>query len=80
MVWVVFVNAMFSCLNLEPNEEFLSYNMLEVCNKIGHGLTDIISAWDEFKHVLHPDIYATVELQSLHHAWGLCQKIFKSLE
>ena len=52
VAWVVFVKAIFSCLNLKPDDGFfylatwftLSYN--ELFNKIGHGLTDIVIAWD----------------------------------
>ena len=50
---VVFVKAMFSCLNLKPEDGFLSYDFPEVFNKTGFGLTDIIIALDEFKAVLH---------------------------
>ena len=42
-IWakVVFVKAIFSCLNLKPDDGFLPYNMLEVFNKTGKGLTNI---------------------------------------
>ena len=57
--------------------------MPEAFNKTGHGLTDIVIAWDEFKADLHPEffggirvIYARVELKALHHGWGLLQIIF----
>ena len=53
MAWVVFVKAIFSCLNLKPDDGFLPYNMPELFNKIGHGLTDIVFALDEFDGVLH---------------------------
>ena len=39
---VVFMKAIFSCLNLKPDDGFFPYNMPEVFNKTGHGLTDII--------------------------------------
>ena len=53
--WVVFVKAMFSCLNLKPDDGGLSYNMPEVCNKAGHALTNIIIVYDELKPVFHPE-------------------------
>ena len=49
----IFVKAIFSCLNLKPDDGFLPYNMPKVFNKTGHGLTGIAIAWDEFKTVLH---------------------------
>ena len=55
MAWVVFVKAIFSCLNLKPDDGFLPYNMTEVFNKTRHGLTDIVGAGDEFKTVFHPE-------------------------
>ena len=54
---VVFMKAIFSCLNLKPDDRFLSYNMPEVYHKTGHGLTGMIIAWDEFKPVLHPECF-----------------------
>ena len=39
---VVFVKAIFLCLNLKRDDGFLRYNIPEVFNKIGHGFTDII--------------------------------------
>ena len=44
VAWVVFVKAIFSCLNLKPDDGFLPYNMPELFNKTGHGLTDIVIA------------------------------------
>ena len=44
VTWVVFVKAIFSCLNLKPDDGFLPYNMPELFNKTGHGLTDITIA------------------------------------
>ena len=41
---VVFVKAIFSCLNFKPDDGFLLYNMPELFNKTGHGLTDIVIA------------------------------------
>ena len=43
MARVVFVKEMFS-LNLKLDDGFLSYNMPDVFNKTGRGLTDIIIA------------------------------------
>ena len=51
VAWVVFVKAIFSCLNLKPDDGFLTYNMSELLNKTRHGLTDIVIALDEFKLV-----------------------------
>ena len=42
VAWVVFVKAIFSCLNLKPEDGFLPYNMPDVFNKTGHGFTDIV--------------------------------------
>ena len=56
MARVVFVKEMFS-LNLKLDDGFLSYNMPDVFNKTGRGLTDIIIAWDEFKPVVHPQYF-----------------------
>ena len=44
VAWVVFVKAMFSCLNFKPDDGFLHYDMPELLNKTGHGLTDIVIA------------------------------------
>ena len=86
MAWVVFVKAIFSCLNVKHDDEFLPY-MPEVFNKTGHGLTNIIIVWDEFKPVLHQEFFlgikyisllcARVELRALHHGLGMCQKFLK---
>ena len=57
MTWVVFVKAIFSCLNLKPDDGFLPYNMPELFDKTRHGLTDIVIASDEFKPVLHPEYF-----------------------
>ena len=56
VAWVVFVKAIFSCLNLKPDDGFLRYNMSELF-KTGHGLTGIVIAWDEFKPVLHTEYF-----------------------
>ena len=65
MAWAVFVKAIFSCLNLKPDDGFLPYNMPELFNKTGHGLTDIVIAWDEFKAVLHPEFFEGTRVTSL---------------
>ena len=44
VAWVVFMKAIFSCLNLKFDEGLLPHSMPEVFNKTGHGLTDIIIA------------------------------------
>ena len=31
--------------------------MPDIFNKTGHGLTDIVCAWDEFKADLHPEVF-----------------------
>ena len=38
MAWVAFLEAIFSCLNLNPDDGFSPYNMAEVFNKTGHGV------------------------------------------
>ena len=41
---VVFIKAIFSCLNLKPDDDvFLSYSMPEIFDKTRHGLTNIIA-------------------------------------
>ena len=32
-------------------------SMLKVFSKTGHGLTDIIFAWNEFKALLHAEVF-----------------------
>ena len=44
VTWVVLVKAIFSRLNLKLDDGFLPYNILELFNKTGYGLTDIIIA------------------------------------
>ena len=44
VVSVVFIKAIFSCLNLKPDDDvFLSYGMPEIFDKTRHGLTNIIA-------------------------------------
>ena len=57
VAWVVFVKAIFSCLNLKPDNGLLPYIMPELFNKTGPDLTEIVIAWDEFKPVLYPDYF-----------------------
>ena len=52
MAWVVFVKAIFSFLNLKPDDGFLPYKIPELFNKTGHGLTDIEIARDEFRYLV----------------------------
>ena len=47
--WVVFMEAVFSKINLRPDEGFLAHNMPEIFVKTGHGLTDIVTDCKEFK-------------------------------
>ena len=54
--WLVFMEASFLRLNLKPDDGVLPYSMLEVFNKTGHGLLDII-AWAEFKPVLYQEVF-----------------------
>ena len=57
VAWVVFVKAIFSCSDLKLDDGFLPYSMPELFNKSGHGLTDIVIARDEFKSVLHTELF-----------------------
>ena len=43
VAWVVFMEAIFSCLNFKPDDRFLTYSIPDVFNKTGHGLTVIIN-------------------------------------
>ena len=36
--------------------------MPDVFNKAGHGLTDIVIAWDEFKAVLHLEFFGGIRV------------------
>ena len=47
IMWVVFMEATFPWLSIKLDDGFLSYSMPEVI------------AWDEFKPVLHPEIFWT---------------------
>ena len=49
VAWVVFKEAVFSKINLKPDEGFPAYNMPEIFIRTGHGLTDIVIDCTEFK-------------------------------
>ena len=51
------MKAISLCVNLKADDLFLPYNIPEVFNEIGHGLTDIVTALDEFKPVLTPECF-----------------------
>lgn len=46
---VVFMEAVFSKINLVPDEGILSYNMHEIIMRTGHGMTDIVIDCTDFK-------------------------------
>ena len=48
VAWVVFVKAIFLCLNLKPDDGFFPYSLTEDFNQTGHALIQIIITWDEF--------------------------------
>ena len=81
------MKAIFSCLNLKPDDGFLAYIMPELFNKTGQGVTDIVIAWDEVKPVLHPEYFFTYTYCVLEWNEGpppwlgpVSKKFFKSLE
>ena len=39
VAWIVFMKAILLCLNLEPDDGFLSYSKPEVFDKTEHNLT-----------------------------------------
>ena len=51
VTWVLFVKAIFSCLNLKPDDGCC--NLPELFNKTEHDLTDIIIARGKVQPVLH---------------------------
>ena len=51
------MKAIFSHINLKPDDEFLTYNLPEAFDKTELGLIYIIIAWNEFKSVLHDGTY-----------------------
>ena len=44
VAWVLFVKAVFSCLNLKLDNGLLPDNIPELFKKTGHDLTDIVIA------------------------------------
>ena len=53
----VYVKAISLCANLKADDLFSPYNIPEVFNETGHGLTDIVFALDEFKPSLYPEYF-----------------------
>ena len=51
------MKAISLCANLKADDLFSPYNIPEVFNEIGHGLTDIVFALDEFKPSLYPEYF-----------------------
>ena len=51
------MEAIFSRLNLKPDDGFLPYRLLEVFKKTGYGFTDIVVAQAGLKPVLHPEFF-----------------------
>ena len=41
VVWVVFMEAILSCLNFKPDDILLPFSKSDVFNKTGNDLTDI---------------------------------------
>ena len=61
VAWVVFMEAVFSKINLRPDEGFVAYNMPGIFVKTGHGLTDIVIDCTEFK-LQQPGYYDLIAL------------------
>ena len=76
VAWVVFMEAILSCLNIKPDNGCLPYSMPETSKKTGHGLTDIIIAWAEFNQLFFENglLSTRGEMKDVHHGWGPCQK------
>ena len=49
IAWVVFIEAIFSKINLRPDQRLLACNMPEIFIRTGHGLTGIVIDCTEFK-------------------------------
>ena len=49
VAWVALMEAIFSPLNLKPDDQFLPYNLPEIFIKSKYDLTGIIIDWTEFK-------------------------------
>ena len=56
--WIVFLEVIFTCINLKPEAGFLLKKMPDIFIKTGHGLTDMIIDCTEFKfqHVSNLDL------------------------
>ena len=56
--WIVFLETIFTCINLKPEAGFLLKKMPDIFVKTGHGLTDMIIDCTEFKfqHVSNLDL------------------------
>ena len=46
---VVFMEAVFSKINLVPDEGILAYNMHEIIMRTGHEMTDLVIECTDFK-------------------------------
>ena len=42
VVWIFIIKAIFSCLNLKPDDECLPYSVPNIFNKNRHDFTDFI--------------------------------------
>ena len=49
VAWIVFMETIFSRINLRPDKNFLAHTMPEIFIKTGHGLTDMVIDCTEFK-------------------------------
>ena len=47
--WVIFLETLFSQLNLKPSEGYLLKRMPDIFVEIGHGMTDTVIHCTEFK-------------------------------
>ena len=56
--WIVFLETMFTCINLKPGASFLLKQMPDIFVKTGHGLTDMIINCTEFnfQHISNLDL------------------------
>ena len=80
VTWVAFMKAIFSMLKSQTWLWIFAVMLAEVFNKTGHGLTGIIKTWEEFKPVLHPEIFGSITVHISTVCWGLYQKCFRTLE
>ena len=76
VAWVIFMEAILSCLNIKPDNGCLPYSMPETSKKTDNGLTDIIIAWAEFNQLFFENglLSTRGEMKDVHHGWGPCQK------